>query len=200
MLPEKHIEILHDHHKDTFQRIRDIEQTRDRLFLWMIGLFVLLFIEIVYPTQFTETVDSASTAIGEIDVSRLPLDAIVTATWILTLWTALRYCQNITLIERQYTYLHSLEDVIADDINIEPIYRRESKVYLDQYPSILDMAWYFYIYFIPITLILATIQLLSLMWKSNDDISPHRILNTIIGVLIVCLLFVHRITAQISRN
>ena len=42
-------EALYDHYKDTFGRIRDREQRRDRLFLWLIGLLGVLFLFADYP-------------------------------------------------------------------------------------------------------------------------------------------------------
>ena len=48
-LTEKQLDILHDHYKETFARMREVEAKRDRLFLGVIGLFALLSLEIGYP-------------------------------------------------------------------------------------------------------------------------------------------------------
>ncbi len=40
-MTEKHLEVLHDHYKETFSQIREREKLRDQLLLALIGLFEL---------------------------------------------------------------------------------------------------------------------------------------------------------------
>src|SRR2546428_9720906 len=98
---DKQLEILNDHYKETFARLRAAEALRDRLFLWMIGLFALLILEIGYPAAVGGALKKLSIAGGELDLQALPLPALLNATWVLTLTIGLRYCQTSVLGNRQ---------------------------------------------------------------------------------------------------
>jgi hypothetical protein len=105
---EKRLDVLHDHYKETFARQRELERSRDRLFLWVILLFAVLSVEIGYPAEFTGSVQTVSLLGTEIDLAKLPLAALLSATWVLTFAITLRYCQISIFIDRQYRYVHTL--------------------------------------------------------------------------------------------
>ena len=52
------VDILHDHYKESFSHIRDREKQRDRLFLFLIGVLGLLFLEVQYPANLQKCVVS----------------------------------------------------------------------------------------------------------------------------------------------
>jgi len=93
--------ILHDHYKDTFGLIREREKQRDRSFLALIGLFAVLFLEVQYPSSFRGSANSIAILGAKVDVSSLPLAALLDASWVLTLTTVLSYCRAAVNIERQ---------------------------------------------------------------------------------------------------
>jgi hypothetical protein len=107
------LDILHDHYKESFALIREREKLRERYLLFLLGLYGLLIVEIGYPAQFDGSVGSVSVAATTIDLTPLPLAALLSATWVFTMAVALRYCQLAITVERSYTYLHHLEDVIS---------------------------------------------------------------------------------------
>src|SRR5829696_4454436 len=127
-------EILHDHYKETFQYIRQRETLRDRLFLVLIGLYAILAVQIQYPRKFDGTVETINLLGIEVDVNSLPLAALLTATWVFVLAVVLRYCQTTITVERQYDYLHKLEDELSPEFGGD-LYRREGRKYDDQYPA-----------------------------------------------------------------
>ena len=144
-LTDKQLDILHDHYKGMLARIRDSEASRDRLFLVLIGLFALLSIEIAYPAALGGTLGTLSIARGEINLKPLPFSGSSgIRTWILTLAVGLRYCQTTVLINRQYPYLHQLEETISPAVGGGDLYHREGKVYLRGYPLLLNVAWVAY--------------------------------------------------------
>jgi hypothetical protein len=69
-LTDKQLEILHDHYKETFTRLREVEALRDRLFLRLIGLFALLIIEIGYPAALGGTLGKLSVLGGNLIFKR----------------------------------------------------------------------------------------------------------------------------------
>jgi hypothetical protein len=146
---------LHDHYKETFARVVQVERTRDRLFLWVILLFALLCVEIGYPVEFRESVEEVKAFDVKVAVSTLPLPALLNATWVLTLAVVLRYCRSSIWVSRQYRYVHDLEDVISPIIDAGDAYRREGWYYENNYPTLLDVSWIAYVYVFPAILLFA---------------------------------------------
>lgn len=199
-LTEKQLEILHDHYKETFARLREIESSRDRLFLWVIGLFTLLSIEIGYPAAIGGALGKLSIAGGELNLQALPLPALLNITWVLTLAMGLRYCQSTILVNRQYPYLHSLEDAIAPEFGEDDIYRREGKVYLREYPLLLDVAWFAYGILFPLIVMFATCGLI--IWELSWVLYPlaHILFDAFIACALIVFFFIYRVQPTISNR
>jgi hypothetical protein len=192
LVTDKQLEILHDHYKETFARLREAEALRDRLFLWLIGLFVLLILEIGYPAAVGGTFGKLNILGGEINLNSLPLAPLLNATWMVTLTVGLRYCQVTILVQRQYPYLHTLEEAISPNVGGGNLYQREGKVYLQEYPLLLDVAWFAYCILFPIIVIVATIGLI--IWEIRQLPYPiyHKLFDELIAIALICFFFVYR--------
>ncbi len=138
--PEQRLDVLHDHYKESFSYVRERERQRDRLFLVLIGLFALLFFEAHYPRGFGGALGPVHVSGAEVDLGALPLPALLSASWVLTLAIALRYCQVSINVERQYSYLHRLEEKVSQELGDEEAYRREGRAYAKDYPLFSDWA------------------------------------------------------------
>lgn len=193
------LEILHDHYKETFARLLSAESSRNRLFVWLIVLFAVLSLEIGYPAAIGEAVGTITVAGGEFNLRALPLPALLSATWALTLALSLRYCQTSILIERQYPYLHSLEEVIAPTFGVGDTYQREGKVYLRDFPFFLDVAWLAYGFLFPLLVIVSTILLFT--WECRELPYPdfHKSLDLVLGLAIIFVFVSYRILPAISK-
>lgn len=216
MTPDKQFDILHDHYKDTFARIRDAEQSRDRLFIWVIALYALLSLEIGYPAALNGSLGSVDIAGATINLQALPLPALLNATWVLTLAIALRYCQGTIFVERLYPYLHMLERTISgllrtaapDDYDksstfsqLDPdIYQREGYVYLSKYPLLLNVTWFAYVILFPLIVIAATSALVAVEWTELPYPLVHHIFDTIIAAAIVVCFFLYQMQPRIAAK
>jgi len=158
------LEVLHDHYKESFSYIRERERERDRLFLILIALFALLALEIQYPINFRGAVGTLSFLGIELNVDALPLPAFLTATWVTVLVITLRYCQASINIERQYKYLHTLEDKISGELKDDELYRREGRAYKSEYSPFRWWVRRFYVVVLPIIAIIATGVLIYNEW------------------------------------
>src|SRR4051812_36216308 len=93
---DKRLDILNDHYKDTFTRLREHEQSRDRLFLWAMAFYTLLILEIGYPAALGSALGKiALPGVGDLNLQALPLPALLNATWLVTLVVSLQYCQTV---------------------------------------------------------------------------------------------------------
>jgi hypothetical protein len=185
-------EILHDHYKESFQYIRERERLRDRLFLFLIVLYTLLAVQIQYPRKFDGTVETINLIGIEVDVSSLPLPAFLSATWVFVLAITLRYCQTSITVERQYDYLHKLEEALSPEFGGE-LYRREGRAYDDQYPAFSSWAWRFYTVVLPMIAIGATGVLI---YEEVEGLSyplPNQLLDLGIALYVVVSFFLFRV-------
>jgi hypothetical protein len=144
--------------------IRERERERDRLFLILIALFALLVLEIQYPINFRGAVGTLTFLGIELNVDALPLPAFLTATWVTLLVITLRYCQTSTNVERQYKYLHTLEDKISAELEDDELYRREGRAYKSEYTPFRWWVRRFYVIVLPVIAIIATGVLIFNEW------------------------------------
>lgn len=195
-----HLEILHDHYKETFARIRQAEASRDRLFLALIGTFALLIVEIGYPATVGNTLGTLNILGGAINLGALPLAALLNATWVLTLTVGLRYCQTSVLVNRQYPYLHLLEDTISKYVGGGDLYQREGKVYLRGYPLLLNVAWLAYGFFFPIIVMLAAVALV--IWEFNRLPYPlyHTVFDAFLAGALTFVFFAYQVHPALSSR
>lgn len=199
-LTDKHLEILHDHYKETFARLREAEALRDRLFLWLIGLFALLILEIGYPAAVGGTLEKLSILGGEFNLQALPLPALLNATWVLTLTVGLRYCQTSVLVNRQYPYLHTLEESISPYVGGGDLYQREGKVYLREYPLLLNVAWFAYCILFPLIIIFSTLGLI--IWEIAQVPYPfyYKLFDASIASALISFFFLYRIQPSLRSR
>jgi|SRR5215211_5672213 len=185
------LEVLHDHYKESFSYIRERERERDRLFLILIALFALLALEIQYPINFRGAVGTLTFLGIELNVDALPLPAFLTATWVTVLVLTLRYCQASTNVERQYKYLHTLEDKISAELKDDELYRREGRAYKTEYPLFSWWAWRFYVVVLPTIAIIATAVLIYQEWTRLDYPLLGKIIDLVSasGVLVSFALY-----------
>lgn len=214
MASDQQLEILHDHYKETFARLREVEAARNRLFLWMIGLFALLSLEIGYPAAIGRSLGKISVAGAELNLQALPLPALLNATWVLTLAIVLRYCQTAISVTRQYPYLHMLEENISPIVRgsqrhqtsetvvapllHEDVYQREGKVYLSGYPLLLDVAWFAYVILFPLIVAVATSALVFWEWRRLPYPRLNLAFDTVIAFALIAFLLLYRVQPYVA--
>ncbi len=205
MALDKELEILHDHYKETFARVREVEASRNRLFLWVIGLYALLILEIGYSATIGSGLGSLNLVGLEINLRALPLPALLDATWVLTLAIVLRYCQASIFVERQYPYVHLLERSISSLVRRslslnENVYQREGKVYLNEYPVLLDVAWIAYVVVFPLILIVATVGLLCWEWTRLPYPWPHKVFDSLVTAALLTFFVLYRVQPYVANR
>jgi len=190
------LSLLHDHYKETFSIIRDREVQRDRLFLWLLVIFALLAVEIQYPANFNGVLGHLSLAGNDIDLQRLPLSLLLNASWVFTAAFVLKYCQITKAVERQYRYLHMLEDRISDGLGDAELYHREGRAYQEQYPHLLNWAWVYYTILFPAAIVIAVIYLLAVECVSLHESVLSKMFDIIFGLSVLAALVLYRIQPQ----
>ena len=176
-----HVEVLHDHYKDSFFHIREREKQRDRLFMILITILGFLFFAVRYPDSLRAIIGTISTSGAKLSLAELPIAAILSATWTFLLATTLRYCQSSINVERQYSYLHALELRISSALGDPDAYRREGRAYLHDYPAFSGWAWLFYTGIFPAIVIAATALLTYTELTQLQVPTYHKWYDAIVG-------------------
>lgn len=192
--------ILHDHYKETFARIRELEKTRDRHFLIVIALYGFLALQIAYPAEFSGSVDTITLLGTQLKLGSLPLAALLSATWVFTFAIGLRYCQGSLAIDRQYPYLHELERTISPLVGGGNLYQREGEVYLNKYPLMLNGAWFAYVVLFPLLLLTATVTFVVAEWLRLDRPWPHSLFDSGIGLILICFFYLYRFEPYVRER
>lgn len=187
------LEVLHDHYKESFLYIREREKQRDRFFMFVIALIGVLFLEIQYSDIFSMILGNVKLEFVELNISIMPISVFLSVTWTYLFVIVLRYCQAAIFVERQYGYLHNLEDQISKLFDHEDIYCREGKAYLNRYPLFSNLVWIFYILLFPIIVILSVGLIIYLEGYKIKAPSYHLIYDSILTIGIVASFMLYRL-------
>ncbi len=133
---------LYDHYKDTCGIIGEASRRRDRLMLWALGAVALFAFEIFFPTPAEQLFSDLLARQLRVD-DPIDVGLVGNIIWIALLLFSVRYYQASAYVERQYTYLHALENRVNDALGSELI-TREGKSYLADYPKF--QSWLAFLY------------------------------------------------------
>ena len=76
-----------------------------------------------------------------------------TLLWLLLFGFSSRYYQTVIQIERQYDYIHHLEELISKRYPNTRAFTREGKSYLDEYPIFSNWIWLLYTLAFPLIIL-----------------------------------------------
>lgn len=181
------IELIYDHYNDTFKIIKQNEKKRDRLFIVLFLLVLLLFLCSIMPNTIYSMIQEFVKDKTDITLS-FGFNIIQSFLWITIFYTTVKYFQVVVHINRSYTYLHDIEMQINKNIKFK--FQREGKQYMDNYPLLLDYIYQMYITVFPILYALIISYKIVLEWLKFQYIY-NTIFNTIIYgfILIIIILY-----------
>ena len=194
-------QVLHDHYKESFAYIREREKQRDHLFLILVALFGLLAFEVLYPTALIQALPAIGVPVvnAEVDVRHLPMAVILSTTWVFVLAILLRYGKVTITIERQYAYLHKLEEKISNIIGDAEVYRREGRDYEKDYPLFSSWVWRFYTVLFPALILYATIILIGTEWKTLDTSTHSKVVDSLLALGVLISISLYRIVPVVRE-
>ena len=190
---DQRLTVLYDHYTDTFTVIRERERERDRLFLILIAALGVLGVQVGYPAEAGGIIDTAQLGPVTLVVGPLPAAAVLTATWVLVFAIALRYAQRAIVIERQYDYLHTVEEYIATELGARDVFQREGKAYLLEYPAFSEWTWISYVVIFPIVVIVAVVGVITLELTQLAYPLAHKLGDAVMAAAIVVSMYLYRL-------
>lgn len=186
-------EILHDHYKDTFAHIQNYLKLRDKLFLMLLVVVALMLFQVFSPRESGEAISQFISK--QFDLKN-PIDIsfISSILWFALLSLVVRYFQTVVHIERQYEYIHDLEEQLSK-IYENKVFTREGKFYLSNYPLFSNWTWILYTIIFPVLLLilvlvkifgeLSGLTSFTLLLFINIAISICILISTIFYLLLV---------------
>jgi hypothetical protein len=185
----KKIELLCGHYKDTSTYIKDALKLRDKLFICVLFLVTIFLFQLYSPKDYG---DSISTIISSqlSTKSNIDLEFISTLLWFILLAASIKYYQTVVFIERQYDYIHSLEEVISSYFD-KKAFTREGSSYLSNYPKFSDWTFFLYTIFYPLCLIFVlTVKIIN-EYSLSPSCTFLHIINTIfyLSILVSSILY-----------
>lgn len=148
------LQILSGHYTHTFDFLQTHLKKRDRLFAGLLLILAILLFQIYTPSEASNLISSLIEKKLDIKttINLLYIQSII---WFVLLSVVIKYFQSVVFIERQYTYLHSLEDNLSSEYNGQA-FTREGKSYLSNYPAFLNWASFLYTMLFPAILAVVT--------------------------------------------
>jgi hypothetical protein len=116
-------QVLYDHYKDTFSHIREYLKLRDWLFVFILAVLTLMAFQVLSPRESGEAISQFIAKKLELNKS-IDVSSVESVIWFSLLSLILRYFQVTALVERQHTYIHSIEEQISKICNEGGVYER----------------------------------------------------------------------------
>ena len=129
-------------------------------------------------------------------------DFISTLLWLLLLGFTTKYYQVVLEIERQYEYLHSLEDKLNGYYPETKVFTREGKSYLSKYPLFSNWVWLLYTVFFPSLIIFSVIIKENSGIETMQSIEVNQIIDFICYLVIATssILYIYRLHESSIQN
>lgn len=192
------------HYKDTYDIHLGSVKQRDALF------YALLVIAAFFSLQITsmEFVNGIITDyLAKETGIAIAKDSSLLSTllWFLLLGISTKYFQVTVQIERQYEYLHALEESLNRHYPGTPVFTREGASYLNDYPTFSNWLWLLNTLAFPLLLLLAiSIRIKSEISSTSDiyPLIPNFICYLLIGtstVLFLGKLHGHWVLGHLSK-
>ena len=163
------LQVLHDHYKDTFSYTRDHIKSRDRFFLYALIILTFQFFQISSPADSSQALTSfIEKTIG----FKLSIDEgfIGSLLWFGLLSVVVRYFQTTVTVERQYDYVHRLEDVLSSLSGGDRLISREGHAYLTERPVFIQWMQIVYTWAFPGLLLATTVIKITIEFPGQADV------------------------------
>ena len=150
---DNYVELFYDHYKDTFEQIKGYIRRRNVCTFVVLSLIVFLSLQVSNP-ELASTISSEviNKKVGNVQID---FEYIKTVLYLSLLWVLSIYYRTILNIEKNYTYIHEIDNELSDAI-IPFRIEREGKYYLTHYPYLLNFVDLLYSIILPISIILFT--------------------------------------------
>ncbi|OQX22742.1 MAG: hypothetical protein BWK80_29575 [Desulfobacteraceae bacterium IS3] len=160
------INILIDHYNRQTEINRNERLLRDKLYYAVIFIIAIMFLLISNPSQTQGDIIGFINKISDFNFS-VSFNVLNSLLWVMLLFFLLQlYRLNIS-IEKNYEYIHLMEQKIASLVGDNEAFSKEGKFYLTNYPKLLNFSHNFYSYITPLLIFLVSFLKISIEIKTS---------------------------------
>ncbi|MDT3320720.1 hypothetical protein Q4Q52_13255 [Shewanella sp. SP1S2-4] len=192
---------LCSHYKDSFDIHRTTIKQRDTLFYGLLVILAVFTLQLSSAETVATIVNEYVAKVSGIKVGN-NVDFISTLMWLLLLGFSTRYFQVVLEIERQYGYLHSLEEQLSSHYPDSSAFTREGKTYLSKYPLFSNWVWLLYTLFFPSLIVFSVIAKITTEISAMDSIGFNQLIDFVCYLIIgtSAILYVYRLHESSLEN
>jgi hypothetical protein len=162
------LDLLHEHYKESCMNVKECVKQRDKLFVFVLVILFLQFLDLSIAEKSADAFNQLIfNKIGyNFNLDHVFLGALL---WFLLFSTSLRYFQINLGINRQYSYIHKIENKLCELSGDCEFISREGKGYLEDYPFFLDWVHLVYTWIFPILLLTTALIkiLIDFAWSTS---------------------------------
>lgn len=182
-LSEVEFNNLCSHYKDTYEiHLASIKQ-RDTLFYALLVILALFSLQVTSMDMVNSALSSYLNKQLDITIEKNS-NLFGTLLWLLLFGLSSRYYQTVIQIERQYDYIHHLEEIVSDRYAGTRAFTREGKSYLGEYPLFSNWIWLLY------TLAFPLIILLCISIRIRGELANYELLGLSLAPAFISYLLV----------
>ena len=181
--PDVRLTVLADHYKDTQRGIERLNKTRDLNFLYMLVVLGVMTFQFFSPQTSGNVFSELVKKHLEIDTA-ISLNYIGSLIWFGLLVVAIRYFQTTINLEKQYNYIHDLEDELSKEYDGQ-VFTREGKAYLNHYPLFSEWLHILYRVIFPLLFSIAVAVKAGSEWMLPNRALEPLWFNTVIAAMIL---------------
>lgn len=198
-MPNDLISILYDHYRDTCSVVTEAVKRRDRLMLFVVVTAGLFALQTFFPSISNEGVSGFLNFKFGFTL-KSDLAVIGNALWFLLLIFSLRYFQTQVFLEKQYSYLHELEEKINGRLGDSTV-GREGAGYLSNYPLFSNWISIVYTIFFPMILFLIAAIRIGSEWRGAvGKPSLGLLLNSLVFAFLAISILIYLKTIHFSKG
>ena len=185
---------LCSHYKDSFDIHRSTIKQRDTLFY---GLLIILSVFTLQMSSADTVANMLNEYVAKVSGVKIGnnLDFISTLMWFLLFGFSTRYFQVVLEIERQYGYLHALEEQLNSHYSSSKAFTREGKAYLSKYPLFLNWVWLLYTLFFPCLILFSVVARIKSENAGMNSIQFNQVIDLVCYLMIgtSSILYIYRL-------
>jgi len=188
---------LHEHYNGTFSNIKESIKLRDKLLALVLFILVFIVLYSFWPNDAVNTLTQIITQKTGVTLN-FSDSFLGSMLWFSLLIVIVRYTQTVVYIERQYSYIHKLEEDLHKNYKNSVAFTREGKSYLEKYPIYSDWVCLLYTKIFPaVLLLIVLIKIVSEWALINKANLLSLLLNTSIVIFILLsivlyMVFIHK--------
>lgn len=185
---------LCSHYKDSFEFHRATIKQRDTLFYGLLVILSIFTLQLSSADTVAMIVNEYVVKVSGVKVGN-NIDFISTLMWLMLLGFSTRYFQVVLEIERQYDYLHSLEEQLNNYYPESSVFTREGKSYLSKYSLFSNWVWLLYTLFFPFLMVFSIVAKITSEISAMNSIDFNQIIDFFCYVIIgtSSILYVYRL-------